>query len=82
MSITKTSVALVGVVILAIISFNYNVLAVSVINPTKAGPCITKCNATYHYHECNHDCLIDGFNDGNCDPKTQMCCCTSHPPNN
>lgn len=54
----------------------------AVINPTKAGPCITKCNATYHYHECNHDCLIDGFNDGNCDPKTQMCCCTSHPPNN
>lgn len=43
--------------------------------PAISGHCIAKCSATYHTYECYHDCREERFRDGDCDPKTQMCCC-------
>ena len=46
-----------------------------VMKPAISGHCIAKCSATYHTYECYHDCREERFRDGDCDPKTQMCCC-------
>ncbi|CAN7073521.1 unnamed protein product [Brassica oleracea var. botrytis] len=75
METTKTCVTLFWVVMLAIALSNYNVMAVPVMKPAISGHCIAKCSATYHTYECYHDCREERFRDGDCDPKTQMCCC-------
>ncbi|CAL9235473.1 unnamed protein product [Arabidopsis halleri] len=74
MDLTKTSITFFLIIILAISSSNYNVLAVS--GPPK---CIAQCRPGYYERfECFHDCITEGYDNGRCvpGPKTGKCCCT------
>ncbi|XP_019083151.1 PREDICTED: defensin-like protein 44 [Camelina sativa] len=80
MSITKTSMTFLLLIVLTVSLSNYNVLA-SEIKPTGRidNMCKTTCSATYGNGKCGVDCRNAGFSSGQCvtfGRFVNKCCCT------
>ncbi|KAG7574686.1 hypothetical protein ISN44_As09g028520 [Arabidopsis suecica] len=76
MGITKTSVTVFLVIMLTISFSYYNVVAESVIEPAKYGPCTFICDNRRDNFACFSDCLSDIYPDGgHCVGNPARCCC-------
>ncbi|CAL9236676.1 unnamed protein product [Arabidopsis halleri] len=76
MGITKTSVTVFLVIMLAISISYYNVVAESVLEPAKDGACLFLCDNRRDFHACVHDCTLnDIYRGGHCVGNPARCCC-------
>ncbi|XP_019093726.1 PREDICTED: defensin-like protein 44 [Camelina sativa] len=80
MSITKISMTLLLLIVLAASLSNYNVFASEIkLTGRIDDMCKTTCSATYVNGKCGADCRKAGFSSGQCatsGPFVNKCCCT------
>ncbi|WZZ05266.1 hypothetical protein YC2023_091187 [Brassica napus] len=74
MGITRISLTLSLLIVLAISMSYNNVSAVSVIEPAKLPTrCFHQCGGIYDDHACFTDCIPKGYDHGMC--RNGRCCC-------